>query len=144
MYVSDGGADPNFNFDDLANAIEKVRVDFGTRISFIDGYKVDDILPGTAGDSHYQKKYDIANRGFAIADINYNDGSKGTFVYLKLAMIEGLPTDVFSYKGINPSFPHQSTSDQFFDEKQFEAYRELGYYVGWQMMESDKGKEIFS
>jgi hypothetical protein len=144
VVVSDGGADPNFNFDDLANAIEKVRVDFGTRISFIDGYKVDDILPGTAGDSHYQKKYDIANRGFAIADINYNDGSKGTFVYLKLAMIEGLPTDVFSYKGINPSFPHQSTSDQFFDEKQFEAYRELGYYVGWLMMESDKGKEIFS
>ncbi len=35
IIVSDGGADPSFNFDDLANAIEKVRVDFGTKISFI-------------------------------------------------------------------------------------------------------------
>ena len=143
IIVSDGGADPNFNFDDLANGIEKVRVDFGAKISFMDDYKVDLILPGTSGDTHYQKKYDIAKRGFAFADIKYADGKKGVLVYLKLAMIEDLPTDVFSYKGINPSFPHQSTSDQFFDEKQFEAYRELGYYVGWQMMESPKGEEIF-
>ena len=143
IIVSDGGADPNFNFDDLANGIEKSRVDFGVKISFMEEYKVDQILPGTAGESSYQQKYDIAKRGFAIADINYPDGTKGILVYLKLAIIEDLPTDVFSYKGMNPSFPHQSTSDQFFDEKQFEAYRELGYYVGWQMMESQKGQEIF-
>lgn len=143
IVVSDGGADPNFNFDDLANAIEKVRVDFDTRIYFRDGYKPDDILPLTAGDSFFQKKYDIAKHGFAIGDIIYNDGTTGTLVYIKLAMIEGLPTDVYSYKGVNPTFPHQSTADQFFDEKQFEAYRELGYYVAWQMMESEEGKKIF-
>lgn len=143
IVVSDGGADPNFNFDDLANAIEKVRVDFGAKISFIEGYRPDYILPGTSGNSEYQRKYDIAKHGFAFADIKYNDGSTGTLVYVKLAVIEGLPTDVYSYKGINPSFPHQSTADQFFDEKQFEAYRELGYYIGWQMMSSEKGKEIF-
>ena len=58
-------------------------------------------------------------------------------------MIEDMSTDVFSYKGLNPDFPHQSTSDQFFDEKQFEAYRELGYYIAWQMMDSEEGKKIF-
>ena len=143
IIVSDGGADPNFNFDDLANAIEKVRVDFGAKVSFKEGYKTDEFLPGTAGESAYQKKYEIAKRGFAIAEITYNDNTKGTLVYLKLAVIEDLPTDVFSYKGIYPSFPHQPTSDQFFDEKQFEAYRELGYYVTWQMMNSIEGKNIF-
>ena len=143
IVVSDGGADPNFNFDDLANAVEKVRVDFGAKISFIKGYELGDILPGTAGHSDYQKKYAIAKHGFAIADIFYDDGSTGVLVYLKLAMIEDMSTDVFSYKGVNPAFPHQSTADQFFNEKQFEAYRELGYYVTWQMMESDKGKGIF-
>lgn len=76
IIVSDGGADPNFNFDDLANGVEKVRVDFGAKISFMDDYKVDLILPGTSGDTHYQKKYDIARRGFAIADIKYADGKK--------------------------------------------------------------------
>ena len=30
----------------------------------------------------------------------------------------------------NPSFPHQSTAEQFFTEAQFEAYRALGYQIG--------------
>ena len=144
IIVSDGGADPKFNFDDLANAVEKARVDFGAKISFIEGYELGNILQGTAGDSLFQRKYDIAKNGFAIAKIFYADNTTGTLVYMKLAMIEDMSTDVFSYKGVNPSFPHQSTSDQFFDEKQFEAYRELGYYIAWQMMESEKGKEIFA
>lgn len=143
IIVSDGGADPVFNFDDLANAIEKVRVDFGVKISFNPGYELGNILPGTAGDSFFQKKYGIAKAGFAIGKIKYADNSVGTLVYVKLAMIEDMATDVFSYKGVNPSFPHQSTSDQFFDEKQFEAYRELGYYIAWQMMSSEDGKKIF-
>jgi Patatin-like phospholipase len=148
IIVSDGGADAGYNFDDLANAIEKVRVDFGAVIRFRDGFLPGDILPGTAGKSFFQKKYNISKRGFAIGDIIYNDGKtpNGTLVYLKLAMISNLPTDVYSYKGVNPTFPHESTADQFFNEKQFEAYRELGYHVGWQMMESaeyEDGEDIF-
>ncbi len=143
IIVSDGGADPLFNFDDLANAIEKVRVDFGTKISFIKDSELGSILPSTSGNSLYEQKYQIAKAGFAIADIDYNGTKKGKLVYVKLAMIEGLPTDIYSYKGMDPSFPHQSTADQFFNEKQFEAYRELGYYVGWQMMESKEGQKIF-
>jgi len=146
IILSDGGADAPFNFDDLANAIEKVWVDFGARIQFVEGFKTDNILPGTAGDSPYQQKYQIAKRGFAVADITYNDGTKGKLIYVKLAMIEGLPTNVYSYKGMSPDFPHESTADQFFNEKQFEAYRELGYYIGWQMMESaeyENGDKIF-
>ena len=143
IIVSDGGADSEFNFDDLANAIEKVRVDFGTKISFIKHYGLDNILPSSSGDSLYQQKYQIAKKGFAIADIDYNGKKLGKLVYLKLAMIKELPTDIYSYKGVDPSFPHQSTADQFFNEKQFEAYRELGYYVGWQMMESKEGQKIF-
>jgi hypothetical protein len=33
------------------------------------------------------------------------------------------------YRGLNPDFPHQTTLDQFFDEDQFEAYRQLGVHV---------------
>jgi len=148
IIVSDGGADGEYNFDDLANAIEKVRVDFDAVIRFRDGYQPGDILPGTSGKSFFQKKYNISKRGFAVADIIYNDGitPNGTLVYLKLAMISNLPTDVYSYKGVNPTFPHESTADQFFNEKQFEAYRELGYHIGWQMMEDAEyvnGEDIF-
>ena len=148
IIVADGGEDHKFNFDDLANAIEKARVDFGTKIRFMDENKVDDILPGSSGDRLFQKKYEISKRGYAFADIHYPNGPdgkerKGVLVYIKLAVIEGLATDVYSFKGVNPLFPHESTADQFFNEKQFEAYRELGYYVGWQMMLSKEGKKIF-
>ena len=34
---------------------------------------------------------------------------------------------VRSYAVANPSFPHQSTGDQFFSESQFESYRALGF-----------------
>lgn len=138
IVLSDGGADLAFNFDDLANAVEKVRVDFGAKIEFRKSCGLDAILPGTAEkdgtNDAFIDKYAIAKRGFAIADIKYEDGTSGILVYIKLAMINDLPTDVYSYKGVNPDFPHQSTADQFFDEKQFEAYRELGYNITWKMM----------
>ena len=137
------GADPSFNFDDLANAIEKVRVDFGVQINFVDKWAVDGILPNSLGDNLFQKKYELAARGFAFADIVYNDKSVGKLVYIKLANINGLPNDLYSYKGVYPAFPHQPTSDQFFDEKQFEAYRELGYHITKQMFKSELGTEIF-
>lgn len=145
IIVADGGEDHKFNFDDLANAIEKARVDFGARIKFADEDKVDNILPGSSGEGLFEKKYEISKRGYAFADIYYSGDGKpsGKLVYIKLAVIEGLATDVYSFKGVNPLFPHESTADQFFNEKQFEAYRELGYYVGWQMMLSKQGKKLF-
>jgi hypothetical protein len=145
IIVSDGGADPEFNFDDLANAVEKVRVDFGATICFEDK-DLNAILGGAPDGSLFDKKYNIAEKGYAIANIYYQ-GNKtglpdGKLAYIKLAMIKNLPTDIYSYKGVNPTFPHQSTSDQFFNEKQFEAYRELGYNVTKEMLKVE-GKNLF-
>ncbi len=36
---------------------------------------------------------------------------------------------MLNYAAQNPSFPHQSTADQWFDESQFESYRRLGFHV---------------
>ena len=35
----------------------------------------------------------------------------------------------WEYRTRHPSFPHQTTMDQFFDEDQFEACRALGNHV---------------
>jgi hypothetical protein len=145
IILTDGGADPKFNFDDLANVVEKVRVDFNAKITFDNKeFDLEKLLPRSAGKSKFIKKYDIAENGFAVANIEYHDKSEGKLIYIKLAMVNGLPTDVYSYKGVHPEFPHQSTADQFFDEKQFEAYRELGYYITWQMMESEEGDKLLN
>jgi hypothetical protein len=41
------------------------------------------------------------------------------------------------YRAEHPAFPHESTSDQLFDEAQFEAYRALGEHVGEDLFRSD-------
>jgi hypothetical protein len=36
---------------------------------------------------------------------------------------------VLEYRSRHLEFPHQTTSDQFFDESQFESYRALGQHI---------------
>lgn len=140
IVLCDGGCDPDYAFEDLGNVIERVRVDFGARILFDDpDYDLRWVQPGTAEYERVAEKYGTARRGFAVARIEYADGSEGRLVYIKSTLIDRLPADVFSYKSDNPDFPHQATADQFFDEVQIEAYRETGYYLGWQMLEANAG-----
>lgn len=144
IVASDAGADPNFNFSDLANAVEKVRVDFGATIVFNHpDYVLEDLLPGSEQDDYFVSKYQGAKRPFAIASIYYNDGSEGLLVYVKTTLVKGLPADLLGYKTANPSFPDQSTADQFFDERQFEAYRELGYCLGKILLDNNEEKNWF-
>jgi len=58
----------------------------------------------------------------------------GTLVLLKATAIQKLHADLHSYRREHPEFPNQSTVDQFFDEKQFDACRELGYATAYRML----------
>ena len=150
IVLCDGSADPDYTFDDLGNVIERVRVDFGVQIYFpIEKPKkgtakniekdLDGLLPnslaaprGNQAAKVFTEKYSLAQRGVAIGEIVYpgkKDGKeiKGRLFYIKATIVDNLPSDIYAYKGANPDFPNQSTADQFFDERQFEAYRELGY-----------------
>jgi len=146
IILADGSSDATFSFDDLGNAVEKVRVDFGVQILFDDpDYNLNNLQPGSAkADEHgitqnLIERYGLSRHGFAVGTIKYPDPNKktGTLIYLKTTMINGLPTDVLSYKSLYAAFPHESTADQFFNETQFEAYRELGYYQGWEMLKAN-------
>ena len=44
-------------------------------------------------------------------------------------MIDKLGLLTRGYKSANRDFPDQTTADQFLEEEQFEAYRELGYEI---------------
>jgi hypothetical protein len=141
IIISDGAADPEFNFADLANLVEKVRVDFGVEIEFPPGpAPVADLVPGSGEEkSLYLEKYRLARRGYAVGRISYpatedEPAAEGTIYYLKTTVTGGLPEDIYAYKSANPAFPDQSTTDQFFDETQFEAYRELGYRLAKDML----------
>ncbi|HEY7335957.1 MAG TPA: patatin-like phospholipase family protein [Bryobacteraceae bacterium] len=114
----DAGADPEYQFEDLANALRKIRVDLGVTIHF---KKPLDMRVGP----------DEKNVHCAIGEICYHcaDGSgaaKGTLIYIKPVLDLNLSVDLDQYHSVHLDFPQQPTSDQFFDESQFESYRRLG------------------
>jgi hypothetical protein len=53
-------------------------------------------------------------------------------------MIKALGIKAKGYKGAQPNFPDESTGDQFFNEEQFEAYREVGYRIADTMCQDKK------
>ena len=127
IILCDGAADPNYKFEDLANAIEKVRVDFGTIIKV----DVNPLVPSET--INPTCRIPCTEQGFVIGEIIYPDNTKGTLIYMKTTLTGALPPDLISYKKQHASFPDQTTADQFFDEKQFEAYRELGFVIAREM-----------
>jgi hypothetical protein len=131
IVVCDAGADPKWTFQDLANACEKVRVDFGAAIDI----NTQPLHP--AGEER------MSTMPYVIGRIRYVDASEGMLLYINTCMVPGLPEDLYGYRRANPSFPDESTADQFFDEAQFEAYRELGYQIGRRVFENKNLDEVF-
>jgi hypothetical protein len=53
----------------------------------------------------------------------------GLLLYIKLSVTGNETGLIKRYRMNNSAFPHQTTLDQFFDQEQFEAYRQLGVHV---------------
>lgn len=128
----DAEEDHSFSFNSLSNIIEKARVDFGTDISItaddLDSVKYRNI---DCGDIEF------AEKAYIVAPIKYPNNQTGTLIYIKSTLPDGLPADIMGYKYGHNSFPHETTADQFFDEKQIEAYRSLGFHIA-ESMQDDK------
>jgi hypothetical protein len=122
IIACDAGADAFYSCGDLASVIEKCRVDFQTKITI----NLDEIIPEEQP-LPGGKTIRASKKAFAIGDILYPNEQKGKLIYIKPALNAGLPKDVLAYADLIKEFPHQSTTDQFFDEMQFESYRSLGF-----------------
>jgi hypothetical protein len=51
-------------------------------------------------------------------------------IYLKPTLLASDPGDVLGYPAKNPTFPDDTTANQWFDETHFENYRALGEATG--------------
>ena len=51
------------------------------------------------------------------------------YVILKATLSGDEPVDVKNFALGDPTFPHDSTGNQFFDEARFESYRTLGFHT---------------
>ena len=127
IVISDAAADGEYHFGDLGNAIRKVRIDLGVPIEFT-------ALPIFAAPPEAPSigMYWAAGR-IRYSCIDGPDVQDGLLLYIKPAVYGNEPRDVLEYKKSHPTFPHQSTADQFFDEPQFESYRILSSHIMDQM-----------
>jgi hypothetical protein len=170
IVISDCGADPKGELDDVANLLRRARVDFAAEIEFLGDQELKDLvhpdliapsvgwrLRATAKKDENEPRALAGRIGTlddlrprcqpgeplrvrahaALARITYPSEStdpgkaKSTSLLLlvKPGMTDDLPADLLNYQRQNPTFPHQTTVDQFFDEAQWESYRKLGEFV---------------
>ena len=141
IVVCDGGADPSYQLEDLANLIRKVRIDFDAEIKpfaadEIAALPVKDWLAVTLAD--LKPAFDAdgtikvpSKRHAALFWVSYPDGPDGpaprsVMLYCKATVTDDESADIGHYHATHPEFPHEDTGDQCFDEAQWESYRQLG------------------
>jgi hypothetical protein len=157
IICSDAGQDPAYRFDDLANLVRIVRTDFNAEIQVVrrrdDPAKDDpdavyampfledlvhpelldvigapeDFVALAAKDAPpaYTKRHAL------LARIRYLDTHQFSWLLLiKPSLMGDEAMDVVQYQRTHPLFPQEPTSDQYFDEAQWESYRKLGEHIG--------------
>jgi hypothetical protein len=137
----DGGEDLKLTFADCGDLVRQARIDFGASVEFLNqtGNAQDTAVPdwikgwlnpGTLGP--LSKLGQSGGKYAALAKVTYEDelGHATWIVLLKSSVTGDEPLDIAAYKRTHPDFPGESTTDQFFDEAQWESYRMLGEHIG--------------
>lgn len=154
----DAGADPDFTFADLENLTIRARNELGLEIRFREGNIPEETIRPNPSHGYSRKRFAIADvyqlwdkvvkEGKEVIE-HYKNKKISTFVYVKssvtapqgkpeLSPDDHLKYGTYKYKIYHPNFPHEPTSDQFFDPIQWEAYYQLGQYIGADILGFDK------
>ena len=138
IVASDASQDGLGKLEDLAGIIRKARIDFDAEIRFLTVTEIealeipeqvksalggiDDLRPGEGNRSR---------KHASLALIYYSGATTpaGVLLYIKSTLTGDEPVDVLNYQAEHLQFPHDPTSDQFFDEAQWESYRRLGEHI---------------
>lgn len=134
IVVCDAEADGDLTFGSFNNAVRMALTEENIEIDI-------DLVPimerkKTAGG------YRASMASVAVGTIAYPEAGPdrpaftGRLVVVKASVNRsGAPVHVANYAKGHPSFPHETTADQFFDDAQLEAYRALGECLGRQAAE---------
>ncbi len=126
IVILDAEADPEYTLNGLANLVRKARLDFGVQIDFgesLEGLRPISLDPRTG--------FHRCPAHAARATVTFpGDPVPGQLIYIKASLTADEDADLVEYARAHPTFPHETTADQFFDEAQWESYRRLGEHIG--------------
>lgn len=127
IIVVDAEADPSMSFPALLTLERYARIDLGVRIVL----PWEEIATMTKSVDAHIDDNSICSNGphCAVGQIFYQTGDEGIIVCFKSSLTGDENDYILDYKKRYPSFPHETTGDQFFSEEQFEVYRALGYHM---------------
>lgn len=118
----------------LLEAITLARAELGIEITLEDPL---DLLPGSADPLPAPlKKFSGRLSKVAVlkGTIKYppQEGlpDSGTLIFGKALLTPDMPGELLGYAYSQPGFPKDGTNDQWFTQDQFDAYEELGRYIG--------------
>ncbi|UTA48163.1 patatin-like phospholipase family protein [Simiduia sp. 21SJ11W-1] len=114
IIAGDAGADPTTSLADLGLLIQRAEADFNCQISI-------DTSALTLAENG------LHNACHATGKIHYASGRTGTLVFVKSLLTANSSAQVQAFAKLDPTFPNDSTANQFYDEQHFDAYRKLGY-----------------
>lgn len=153
IVVCDCGCDPDYEFEDLANLTRLVRIDHGLEIR---------VHPHAHGAALLNQVFarpeafrrradgqlpDLEGRCAVMLDVRGTERSVSQgvpagalfarIILIKPTLLANAGVDIAQYQAGHARFPQETTMDQFFDEAQWESYRQLGLRIGQRVFTAD-------
>jgi hypothetical protein len=148
VIVCDGTQDKTGS--DLANLIRLARVDFGAEVQTSTSDPAvlqrlgvrQDVAVHLGSLNDLMPSSGISRTHAVLLLVRYPSLPSGSaddpwvqrrhtwLLYLKATLTGDEPADIRNYATLHPSFPNETTFNQFFVEPQWESYRKLGEHIG--------------
>lgn len=145
----DAGQDAYHHFEDFLRIVRRANLEYGICFESIDSEslprelldcislpQVEAKVPtSNAGDAKSDKSSPWTKKHYALVKIHYPSstqgapGSSGLLIYLKSSLTGDEPLELINYQKLNPTFPHDATSDQLYSADQFISYLQLGRHL---------------
>ncbi len=145
IFCIDAGGDATPLLTTLSDAMRLAEYELGVKIKLNEQgrYSVNNIAPGSGtpfpeGHALARLNSRLTKGTVAFGSVTYplaaglTEPQKpyGVLIFAKAVLWEGCPEWLLTYAASSEAFPHDPTSDQWFNEAQFAAYTALGRIMG--------------